>query len=345
MTARVLVVEDENIIALDIKNTLTNLGYTVPAVATAGAEAVAKVAECDPDLVLMDIRLRGDMDGVAAAEAIHHRFDVPVVYLSAYADPATVGRARVTEPYGYVLKPFDERELHVVIEMALYRHRMARQLKESERWLAATLRSIGDAVIAVDGDWRIRFMNPVAENLTGWPVENAIGHDLAEVLRVSITTPPRPLPSGERVSGGGVAEGVLSARDGRKVPIEESSTTIRDAQGKVVGSVIAVREISERKRGATKRRRQPESDGQSDAPGHSSPAGGGDALERTVLEMRNGPVQDIAAAVAHLETLLGLVDGGVAETHARQALSTLERALGDMRGYIAALRSFGIDRR
>src|SRR4030095_6880819 len=152
----------------------------VPAVATGGAEAVAKVAECDPDLVLMDIRLRGDMDGVAAAEAIHHRFDVPVVYLSAYADPATVGRARVTEPYGYVLKPFDERELHVVIEMALYRHRMARQLKESERWLAATLRSIGDAVIAVDGDWRIRFMNPVAENLTGWPVENAIRHRSGE---------------------------------------------------------------------------------------------------------------------------------------------------------------------
>ena len=156
----------------------------------------AKVAELDPDLVLMDIHLRGGMDGVEAAEAIHNRFDVPVVYLTAYADPATVGRARVTEPYGYVLKPFEERELHVVIEMALYRHRMARKLKESERWLAATLRSIGDGVIAVDGDWRVRFMNPVAERLTGWRVDDAIGRELAEVLRVSITTPPRPLPRG-----------------------------------------------------------------------------------------------------------------------------------------------------
>jgi PAS domain S-box-containing protein len=248
--ATVLVVEDETIIALDVQASLTNLGYAVPAVATSGAEAVAQVAALRPDLVLMDIHLPGGMDGVEAAEVIRQRFDVPVVYLTAYADPGTVERARITEPYGYVIKPFEERDLRVVVEMALYRHQMARKLKESERWLAATLRSIGDGVIAADADWRVRFMNPVAENLTGWRIEEAVGRELAEVLRVSISVPPRPLPTGEGLAGGGVAEGILFALDGREVPIEESSTTIRNEHGKVVGTVIAFRDIGGRGRRA-----------------------------------------------------------------------------------------------
>lgn len=345
--ASVLVVEDENIIALDIKATLTNLGYAVPAVATGGEEAVQRVAELAPDLVLMDIRLRGGMDGVEAAEAIHNRFDVPVVYLTAYADPGTVERARLTEPYGYVLKPFEERELHVVIEMALYRHQMARKLKESERWLSVTLRSIGDAVIAVDGEWRVCFMNPVAEHLTGWQVTSAIGRELAEVLRVSITTPPRPLPSDEHLSGGGVAEGVLFTPDGREVPIEESSTTIRNEEGRVVGSVIALRDITDRKR-------------HTEAPPAADPAGHSDAraasrrllaagereLQRIVLDMHDGPVQDIFAAVSQLQLLVPLLaDNAPAAKRARQAVGMLERALGEIRDFIGAFRPPGFERR
>ncbi|MGD9765871.1 MAG: response regulator [Candidatus Binatia bacterium] len=245
--ATILVVEDQAIVALDIKMTLTSLGYAVPDVATSGADAIGKVAALRPDLVLMDIHLPGAIDGIEAADAIRERFDVPVVYVTAYADPATLERARITEPYGYVLKPFEDAELRASVEMALNRHHISHELKESERWLTATLRSIGDGVIAADGNWRVRFMNPVAESLTGWRAEDAIGRELADVLRVSITTPPRPLPAGERLCGGGVAEGVLFALGGRELPIEESSTTIRDERGKVVGSVIAFRDISERK--------------------------------------------------------------------------------------------------
>jgi CheY-like chemotaxis protein len=106
----------------------------------------------------MDIHLRGDLDGVETAMQIRQAFDIAVIYLTAYADPATLRRARITEPYGYLLKPFDERELHIVIEMALDRHEMERRLRDSERWLTATLRSIGESVIATDADWRIRFM-------------------------------------------------------------------------------------------------------------------------------------------------------------------------------------------
>ena len=170
------------------------------ALASAARKRSRRRHELDPDLVLMDIHLRGAMDGVEAAEAIRSALRRAGRLSDRVRRPSDGRRARVTEPYGYVLKPFDERELHVVIEMALYRHRMASELKDSERWLSATLRSIGDGVIAVDHLWRVRFMNPVAENLTGWPVERAIGRDLADVLRVSIATPPRPLPAG-RPSG------------------------------------------------------------------------------------------------------------------------------------------------
>ena len=239
---RVLIVEDESITALHIKTILAREGYVVPAIVASGDEAIELAGELNLDLILMDIRLRGAIDGIEAAETIRREYDLPVIYLTAYADPETSRRACQTGSHGYVLKPFDERELLIVVDMALYRHQMERKLKESERWLAATLRNIGDTVIATDGEWRIRFMNPRAESLTGWDAEAAIGRELTEVLRVSLTTGPRPLSVNHDASGGGTAEGVLISRDGREVLIEENSTTIRDEQGRVIGTVIAIRE-------------------------------------------------------------------------------------------------------
>jgi two-component system, cell cycle sensor histidine kinase and response regulator CckA len=244
--ASILVVEDESIIALDIKTTLQALGFEVQAIASSGQEAIDKSRRLRPDLVLMDIHLRGEMDGVEAIQRIREELDVPVIYLTAYADPGTVQRARETEPYGYLLKPFEQRELQIVIEMALHRHEVQRRLRESERWLAATLRSIGDSVIATDGEWRVRFMNPPAEKLTGWMADEALGRDLAQIVQVSIAGQPRPLAADDRQTRGGIAQGVLMTRDGRRVPIEESSTTIRDEAGRVVGSVLAIRERTER---------------------------------------------------------------------------------------------------
>jgi CheY-like chemotaxis protein len=121
--AQVLVVEDASIIAKDIQDMLRRLGYAVPAVVSSGEKAIQKAAETHPDLVLMDIMLKGDMDGVEAAQQIHDRFHIPVVYLTVYADEDTLQRAKIAEPFGYILKPFEERELHAAIEMALYRHK------------------------------------------------------------------------------------------------------------------------------------------------------------------------------------------------------------------------------
>ena len=182
--AQILVVEDDVIIVMELRDKLQSLGYAVAGVASYGEEAIAKAGETRPDLVLMDIKLKGEMDGVEAAEEIRERFDIPVICLTAYADENTLQRAKVTEPYGYIIKPFEKRELYSTIETALYKHEMERKLKESERWLDTTLRSIGDAVIATDKKGLIVFMNPVAETLTGWKQEDALGKDLTEVFHI-----------------------------------------------------------------------------------------------------------------------------------------------------------------
>src|SRR6516164_9194303 len=181
--ARILVVEDEGIVAQDIRNRLTRHGYTVVGVVETGADAVRLTAELRPDLVLMDIHLKGPMDGVEAAEHIRANWQIPVVYLTAYADDATLRRARVTEPFGYILKPFEERELPTILEMALYKNAAERRLRASERRYATTLSSIGDGVIATDAEGRVSFLNPVAEALTGWAAAEAAGRPLAEVFR------------------------------------------------------------------------------------------------------------------------------------------------------------------
>ena len=252
--AQILVVEDEGIIAKDIQNILKSLGYAVPAIASSGEGAIKKAAETFPDLVLMDIVLEGHMDGVEAAEQIRDRFDIPVVYLTAYADNKTLQRAKITEPYGYILKPFSERELHTTIEIALYKHQIERKLKESEQWLATTLKSIGDAVIATDAEGFVTFMNPVAEALTGWNQEEAAGKPLKKVfnIRNEITGKQAENPA-TKVLREGIVVGLanhtaLIARDGTKHPIDDSGAPIRDHKGKITGVVLVFRDITEKRK-------------------------------------------------------------------------------------------------
>jgi PAS domain S-box-containing protein len=121
-----------------------------------------------------------------------------------------------------------------------------RKRGDRERWLVAVLESIAYGIVATDEHWRIQFINPAAETLTGWRADHAIGRELGEVLRVSIS-PPRPLDTESGILRGGKAEGVLVCRDGTEIPVEETSTTIRNSRGKVIGSVIAIREISPRR--------------------------------------------------------------------------------------------------
>jgi PAS domain S-box-containing protein len=259
---RILVVEDEHIVAMDLMNRLRNLGYEVPDSASSGAEAIEKADRVRPDLVLMDIFLNGEMDGIQAAGQIRSRHNIPIIYLTAYADSNTLQRAKITEPFGYILKPFEERELLTTIEMALYKYRIEQRLKDSERWLATTLKSIGDGVVATDRDGRIKFMNPVAETLTGWKESEALGKSLIEVFRLASADTRQMLENPairvlrEGTVVGQSANALLLSRDGRETPVYDSAAPIRDDNGNVAGVVLIFSDITERKRSEEALRRK-----------------------------------------------------------------------------------------
>ena len=181
---RILIVEDQNIIALDLKSRLQGLGYAVVATLSSGEEAVQVSGDLQPDLILMDIRLKGRIDGIEAAAEIRCAQDIPIIYLTAHSDEQTLQRARLTEPNGYLLKPIEDQELRLTIEMALYKHKMERDRKQRERRLGAILNGIGDAVIATDADGVVELANPVASALMGRAVGDLLGQPIASVFHV-----------------------------------------------------------------------------------------------------------------------------------------------------------------
>ena len=249
---KILVVEDESIVARDIRNMLAGLGYEVTAVVSGAMAAIQKAQETGPDIVLMDVMLNGDITGVEAAEQIYTNFSIPVVYLTAYADSTTVQQAKKTEPFGYIIKPFEERELQTTIEIALYKYKMQMELKDRERWLSTILKSIGDGVIATNKNGAITFMNPLAETLTGWKLDQALDRTLRDVFKVMNQKPGKM----QRISvkkilkGEGSAlsdEAILVSKKGKKTPIDPRLEPIKDDGGNISGIVLAFTDVTARK--------------------------------------------------------------------------------------------------
>ncbi|VVB89453.1 Chemotaxis protein CheY [uncultured archaeon] len=230
---QIMIVEDEVIVAEDIKRSLQNLGYKIPSVVPSGEAAIKKVTEIKPDLVLMDIMLQGNIDGIEAASSIRSNFDIPVVYLTAYSDEKILERAKITEPFGYIIKPFKERELQINIEIDLYKHKIEKKLKESREWYKITLKSISDAVIATDPEARVLFMNPVAQLMTGWNMEEAKGMPLKDVFNIV-----------SEKNDDNVNKTVLISKNKVKTPLDSSTDTIKDGRGNIVGIVLVFRKIT-----------------------------------------------------------------------------------------------------
>ena len=251
---RILIVEDEGIAALDLQKTMTALGYSAPDIVSTGEDAVREAGERRPDLVLMDIMLQGEIDGVTAAERIRALFDIPVIYITAYADEATLQRAKITEPYAYLVKPYKERELCITIDMALYKHKVQRELKESREWLATTLKSIGDAVIAIDREGLITFMNPVAEGMLGWKLDEVSGKKLTDVFNIINRDTRQPAENPvlkvlrEGFTVGLANHTVLIARSGAEIPIDDSAAPIKDDKENIIGVILVFRDITEREK-------------------------------------------------------------------------------------------------
>jgi len=250
--ANILIVEDDRITADIIKKALTNLGYAVTSIASTRKEALKRAEEQKPDLVLMDIMLKGKMEGIEAADQIRSNFNIPVIYLTAYSDDQTLKRARITDPFGYILKPFETKELHTAIEIALHKHEMERKLRETQEWLSTALKNIGDAVIATDIRGFVTYMNLMAELMTGWNKDEALGEKLSTVFK--ITSSER----GEKVRNvvtdvmkkGAVLDLnhnlLLKNKTGEKIPISLNGAPIRGKKGNITEVVFAFRDLSER---------------------------------------------------------------------------------------------------
>jgi CheY-like chemotaxis protein len=178
----ILIVEDDFIVAKVIEKSLTDLGYRIAGLVATGQEAIDTAGEKKPDLVLMDIRLQGDMDGIQASEKIHSALDIPVVFLTAFSDKKTFSRALVTAPYGYIIKPFSSNTLSATISVALNKKREEKKLEEHRFWLEGTLRSLSEGVITVNMDEKVVLVNPAAEQMTGWANREAYGQPINSVL-------------------------------------------------------------------------------------------------------------------------------------------------------------------
>ena len=218
--SRILIVEDERIVADDLKTTLITFGYNVIDIVKRGEDAVERARELMPDLILMDISLTGTMNGIEAAEQIHLFSDIPIIYLTAFADAQILQRVKVTQPYGYILKPYHEREIQSAIEIALYKHEINRKLKESEERFRTLLYSMQLGIVVIDAQTHtILDVNQKGLEMIGETKDMVLGslcHRFicpAERGKCPITDPGQTIDD---------SECFLITADGKKLQIQKS---------------------------------------------------------------------------------------------------------------------------
>ena len=251
-TARILIVEDEGIIAGHIASRLLKTGYSVAGIAESSEEALASIREVSPDLILMDIRIKGALDGIQTAAKVRETSDIPIIYLTAHTDQATVDRAKMTEAFGFLTKPVHPTSLSTSIEMAIHKHRAEVAERAQRAWMETVLGAMADAMVLVDANRKIEYMNGSAETLIGWKNEEARGREIAMILPLRelateleanrfLFPPDSPQPPSQ-IPGGLVA----LKRTGQWFPLEgEVAPTV--SAGRVLGAVITFRDATVRR--------------------------------------------------------------------------------------------------
>lgn len=302
--AKILVVDDEGIVAREIAESLEELGYRVPGTAATADEAMELARLSEPDLVLLDIRIQGPRDGIETACSLRDKLGVPVIYLTACTDAETLQRAAHSRPYAYLVKPVKPIDLRSTVEVALSRARIDRELIGHTSWLATTLKAIADAIVSVDPEGRITFMNHAAEMLTGWKEQEAMGRPADEVVvlidAVQRSAVPSPLRQAlrSRARASLVSPGLLRGADGTEFAIEDSAAPIFDGNGRLTGAVMIFRDVSEQRH----------------------------LRQQAELNDRLAALGTLAAGVAHeVNNPLSFIIGN--QQYARDELTSLEKSL------------------
>jgi PAS domain S-box-containing protein len=242
--ASVLVAEDESIVRADVEDYLKSFGYRVAASVASGEEAKRQATKLRPDLVLMDIILSGKVDGIEAGKYIQRKLGIPVVFVTAHGDERTLERAKLNAPFGYVLKPFNDRELRTAIEIAIFRHRAEEELVRLHQWLKAIVNSMDEAVVVTDKWGFITLFNECAAALTGWKPQKAVGKALGQVVQFFHGENRQPvlLPLNEALlqsSGKASHEQlVLASAKGAETPVRFSIASMTDSNGEINGVIL-----------------------------------------------------------------------------------------------------------
>jgi PAS domain S-box-containing protein len=250
MSGKVLIVEDEPIVALDLQQELEEFGCEVTWLAESADAALMSVEECRPDLVLMDISIEGSMDGIQTARLLRHAYEVPVVFLTSYSDKETLARAARELPYGYLTKPFRSRELHATLSVALHKAAVDAELRKSSKLMSMTIQGVREAIVLVAPDGTIQYMNKAAEQMTGLSSLRARGMLLNEVFQledICERSIPMPVLRGQEIS---LEEfGWLLHVPGKdRLIVDYSVRSLINEVGDHGGHVLALRDATERMR-------------------------------------------------------------------------------------------------
>ncbi len=249
----ILIAEYEKSVAQELKLQLEKLGYKVVDIAYSGEAAVEKTKKLRPDVVLMNVRLNGGIEGIQTGSYIRDYHETPIVYMIDYGSQATIRRVSSTGPFGYIFRPFDEKQILATIETALIRHELESKLRQSRQWLNTTLTSIGHGVIATDEQGLVRFINPTAMEQTGWYHTEAIGKSLSDVFSLVDETSRKridllgSLNNFPRENSKNGFEGLLLSENGKPVPVEANLTSIQDGKGEIYGMVLVFRDVTQQR--------------------------------------------------------------------------------------------------
>ncbi len=245
--ASILVAEDEAIVRADVEDYLKSFGYHLAASVATSEEAKRQASHLKPDLVLMDIVLAGKGNGIEAARYIQRKLNIPVVFVTAHGDEDTLERAKLSAPFGYVLKPFNDRELRTAIEIALFRHRTEEDLRRLQRWLEAILDNMDEAVVVTDKWGFISHFNQRAGALARWDGKKVIGKPLNQVVQLLDSKNRQPVLTAlhelalQPVSNGDNGKIILVPDKGPEALVRYSASVMTDSGGEVTGIILKFR--------------------------------------------------------------------------------------------------------
>ncbi len=247
----ILVVEDELIVAKHIEKQLIKSGYKVTAIVNNGKSALKEIKRIAPDLILMDVRIEGDLDGIETSALINKKYKIPIVYLTAFTEKNTIDRAKTTEPYGYIIKPFSAKNLETTVEIAYHKFQIEKKLRDSESWLINTMDHLADAVITTESDGQIKYLNPVAEGLTEWANTKAKGKKLQDVFvlfeeynHTPITNVLEYIINSENKD---YSYSILKSKQGKELIVGYKAAYIKEDNRENIGIVIVFQDFTQQR--------------------------------------------------------------------------------------------------